>query len=223
MKKIKALILDIDGTLYPLDDRDQSEYSSSKLGGQIHANCERFFQEKLGFDTKLAKEKYQELRERYNNEVSLAVEKEFGVNRSEYFKFTWDLKVDDIVQENEALTSLLAKLKIKTGILTSAPKIWAQKVLKHLGVFELFDGAIFTGEPDIRKPNPLAFKQLADLWSLDPVNILAVGDQEHTDILPAKSLGMMTARIARNASTEADFIAPDLVMLIELLKKKKIL
>lgn len=223
MKKIEAIIFDMDGTLYSFDERSESQFISSKFGKQIRTNCILFFKERFSLSSQDAENMYQDLSNKYNGEVSLAIEEQFGIDRSEYFAFTWDLVAEEFVSTNELLLPTLEQLTVFSGVLTAAPKVWAEKVLTFLNIRQLFGKALFTGDPDIRKPNPEAFLQLATFWNLDPSQILAVGDQEKTDVLPAKSLGMKTLRIAHKAETVADLMAPDIITAIALLKEKGII
>jgi len=103
--------------------------------------------------------------------------------------------------------------------LTSAPKVWAESVLEYLGLPQ-YRYDIFTGEPDIRKPNPLAFQQVCDFYNVLPENCISVGDQIRTDILPAKSLGMKTVLVG-SKSDEADFCIDTIEQLPELVRRKK--
>ena len=223
MKKIEAIIFDMDGTLYSFDEGNESQFTSSRFGRQIRTNCIRFFKERFNLSQNDAESIYQDLNRKYNGEVSLAVEKEFGIDRNEYFAFTWDLVAEEFIATNELLLPTLQELAILSGVLTAAPKVWAEKALAFLQIRQLFGDALFTGDPDIRKPNPEAFLQLAQFWNLEPSQILSIGDQEQTDILPAKSLGMQTLRIATQAETEADFMAPDIITAIALLQEKGII
>jgi len=223
MKKIEAIIFDMDGTLYAFDENHESQFTSSQFGKQIRANCIRFFEARFSLSVDEAEVMYQDLNDRYNGQVSLAVEKEFGIGRGEYFAFTWDLTAEEFITSNELLVPALQNLTTLSGVLTAAPKVWAERALTFMQIRQLFGEAVFTGDPDIRKPNPEAFLQLANFWSIAPEKILAIGDQEASDILPAKSLGMMTLRIAKQAQTEADFIAPDIITAIALLRAKGII
>ena len=223
MKKIEAIIFDMDGTLYSFDEENESQFTSSRFGKEIRANCIRFFKERFSLTSDDAEDMYQDLSRRYNGEVSLAVEKEFGIDRSEYFVFTWNLEAEEFIDTNELLLPTLQELTIRSGVLTAAPRVWAEKALAFLQIRTLFGDALFTGDPNIRKPDPEAFQQLARFWKLKPSQILAIGDQEQTDILPAKSLGMHTLRIATQAETEADYMAPDIITAIALLKEKGII
>lgn len=223
MKKARAIIFDMDGTLYSFDQRRESHFSSSRFGQTIHENCIRFFQKQFSLDREKAERMYQDFKVRHNGEVSLGLEKEMGIDRQIYFAQTWDLNPEEFVRASQDLAQQLSRLTILTGVLTAAPRIWADKVLTFLAIKQQFEPAIFTGDPDIRKPDPQAFKQLADFWQLDPSEIISIGDQEQTDILPAKSLGMITARIGREVESVADIVAPDVIQTIALLKLKKII
>lgn len=221
--KIKAIIFDMDGTLYQFDDKDESQFSSSQFGQQIHENCIKFFETTLNISREIAIAKYQDFRTRYNDEVSLGVEKELGIDRSQYFAATWDLNPSDFVEQNHLLLQTLSALSVKTGVLSAAPRVWVDKVLRFLNIKSIFDPNIFTGDRDLRKPDPKVFEQFIDLWGLPPHSILSIGDQETTDILPAKKIGMRTARIGRNVDTLADFQAPNVMAILALLKQKGIL
>lgn len=221
--KIEAIIFDMDGTLYTFDKGEASVFTKSKFGAQIHDNCIKFFETKFNLSKKDAEVMYLDLKNRYQGEVSLAVEKELGINRLEYFATTWDLDPGEFMETNQELIVAIASLNIKSGILSAAPKIWVDRVLKFLDINQFFEPAIFTGDPDLRKPDPLAFQQLATFWELAPQSILAVGDQEETDILPAKSLGMMTARVGKDLTTVADFTADNIISLLNDLRQKDLL
>lgn len=223
MEPIKAIIFDMDGTLYSFDEKAETHFSSSQFGKKIKANCLKFFEEKLVLSPKNALSKYRDLDVRYSGEISLALEKEFGIDRSEYFDCTWNLAAESFIVPNQHLFKKLQEVTVQKGVLTAAPKVWAEKALHFLGVRELFGTALFTGDPDVRKPNPAAFLQLAEFWGLEPTQMLSIGDQEATDILPAKSLGMRTVRIAKQTTSSADFVAPDVIAALTLLQQKGII
>jgi len=223
MNKIKAIIFDMDGTLYSFDDGNETQFTSSEFGRQIQLNCIRFFEINFGLSPNEAELLFQDFNMRYNGEVSFGVEKEFGIDRSEYFDFTWNLPVGRFITKSPVLVQTLQTLAVQSGVLTAAPKVWAEKVLSFLQIRGLFAEALFTGDLTVHKPDQQAFLQLAQFWNLEPTAILAIGDQEKTDILPAKSLGMQTLRIAKRADTQADFMAPDIITAIALLKERGII
>ncbi|MCD8507552.1 HAD family hydrolase [Candidatus Woesebacteria bacterium] len=220
MSTIQAIIFDMDGTLYAFDDNEESAFASSQFGQCIRANILSFLQKQCALSANDAEKKYLELQKQYAGHISLACEKELGVSRNEYFAATWNVPAERFLQYNDSLAQLLSGLSVRAGLLTAAPQVWTEKVLDFLQIRSLFGEAIFTGESDLRKPNPAAFLQLAQYWNLEPKAILAIGDQEQSDILPAKEIGMKTLRIAKHAQTQADFIAPDIVSALNVLKKK---
>lgn len=221
--KIEAIIFDMDGTLYTFDKGEASVFAKSRFGSQIHNNCIAFFETRFGLSKKEAEAMYLDLKTRNNGEVSLAVEREFGISRQEYFAQTWDLDPSEFMETSQELVETIAALNVKSGILSAAPKVWVERVLNFLQLSSIFGEAIFTGDPDIRKPNPKAFEQLATFWQLSPQAILAIGDQEETDILPARSLGMMTARVGKDLNTSADLRADNITILLNDLRQKELI
>lgn len=218
--KIEAIIFDMDGTLYTFDKGQSKQFSSSKFGQQIQDNCINFFAKTFNLSKVEAEKTYQDFKQKYAGEISLGLERDFGIDRSFYFSQTWNLNPSEFMEVDKQLAKELEKLTIKTGILSAAPKIWVEKVLDFLQIKDRFAQAIFTGEPDLRKPDPQAFAQLATLWQLSPQSILAIGDQEETDILPAKTLGMLTARVGSSLNTSADFSAENVIILLNDLRQK---
>ena len=69
--------------------------------------------------------------------------------------------------------------------MTSAPRVWAKNVLAFLGVTDCFE-AIYTGDQFQTKED--VFKMLAGRYN--PSQMLSVGDQEETDIIPARKYGI---------------------------------
>jgi HAD superfamily hydrolase (TIGR01549 family) len=223
MKKIEAIIFDMDGTLYFFDQKKESHFVSSKFGKTIEKNCVNFLAKEFSLAENQAVKFYQELKKRYQGEVSLGLEKDYGIDRSRYFAETWNLNAAEFIESSQELVEMFSLLTIKTGVLSAAPRIWVDRVLNYLAIRHFFEEAIFTGDPDIRKPDPQAFQQLSDFWKINPENIASVGDQETSDILPAKELGMTTVRIGQEIDTAADFLAKNAIQAVAILKKEGLL
>jgi len=110
----------------------------------------------------------------------------------------------------------------RSALLTAAPRVWALKVLSHLKLQKVFGENLYTGEPILRKPNPQVFQQIADNFGVKPNQVFSIGDQEDTDIIPAKKIGMKTIRVGRG-KTKADYQTKDVISAIDLLRKEKYL
>jgi len=211
----KLLILDLDGTLYDFDNGKTNNFKKSRFYQEVKSNACKFIAKKRSISFTEAKKVYERIFEEFNGEISIGIEKIFGINRYDYFKAAFNLKPQDFIAKKDLLP-FIKKLKTSVAILTSAPRVWAEPVLDYLNLGE-YKNKLFTGEPDIRKPSALAFKQVCDSLRFSPINCISIGDQVETDILPAKSIGMKTI-LVKKSSPEADFSISSLEELPKVLK-----
>lgn len=103
-------------------------------------------------------------------------------------------------------------------MLTAAPEAWAYPVLEYLGVGEIFGDNVVTGEPDLRKPDPAVFRKAAGMLQRECCEVISIGDQNESDILPARSLGMLTIRVGVEIE-DADYLAQNIYEAVDLAKK----
>jgi len=72
------------------------------------------------------------------------------------------------------------------------------------------------------KPDPGFFEEVARELGTPPTSLMAVGNDFHKDIVPAKAVGMVTVLVSSEAMPTpqgtADFIVPDLFHLAELFR-----
>ncbi len=195
-------IFDLDGTLYNFP---RGTFRSSDFYKELCNRIPLFFQEKLNMSPQEAQETIDYINHVFPEKMSLVVEKEFGISRYDYFGYTWDVQPDKYLTRNEELVKLFSRLEGRVAILTAAPRIWAERALKHLGIYQFVEGSIFTGESDLRKPNPDIFRKVAQHLGVPPSQIISIGDQEFSDILPAKETGMKTIIVGE--SENADYCA----------------
>lgn len=217
---IEGIIFDMDGCLYPLDRGSGLAFGESRFGQSIKAQEIAFIQRKLDVDEEEAARVSSDIKDRFNRHLSLGLEAEWGIPRSEFFDATWDLQPNAYIDKQPNLLAVLGTVTVRSALLTAAPKVWADRVLEHLGVSDHFGDLVVSGDQDIRKPDPAAFQQAAALLGSNPQRTISIGDQEHTDILPAQSLGMTTVRIGNDTTTQADFLAPDITSAITLLRNE---
>ena len=204
MAKPKLIIFDLDGTLYPFKDASDSTILTSKFYEDLKVRVFDFLAERLEMPKEKVSLEYERIKKAYNDQTSIGLEKEYGIDRFEYFENTWNTDPKNYVKQNKLLPKIFKRLDGRTAILTSAPRIWTEKVLKYLGVYNFVKNSVFTGEPDIRKPNPKAFQIVLEHFKVQASQACSIGDQEATDILPAKKLGMKTV-IVGSKSKHADF------------------
>ncbi len=216
-------IFDLDGTLYQFDRGQAKNFAVSQFAADIQENIYRFLMSKCRLSRIAAEQEYQRLKVQYKDGVSLALEQEYGLDRYDYFEQTWRIEPRRYVNPNPMLVSYLKPFVGRSALLTAAPAVWARSVLGWLGIASIFGQFVFTGEPDVRKPNPAVFRQVAAALAVNPETVISIGDQEHTDIVPAQNLGMKTLLIGEPQNTKPDYVATDINQAIILLQKKGLL
>ena len=223
MKKEYGIIFDMDGTLYSFAHESGGNFAKTQFYDDVMSGTIKFLSERLAIDSEQAQTKLKHIRETYNEGISLGIEKEFGIDRYDYFAGAWGtLEPANYLRQNLALESELVKAKGRIALLTAAPKVWATKVLSFLNLRSSFGDYVTTGEPDLRKPDPAVFLHVAQQLNLPPQLIYSVGDQEYSDIIPAKKVGLKTIRVGNN-ETEADHLVTDIAEAIDLLKNLGVL
>lgn len=213
MEKFK-FITDMDGTLYSF--RNGAHFSASDFGRQIRAGTLNFVSERFGLSPEAAEIEYERIKSKHGGHFSLGIEKEHGIDRYEFFSSTWNLDAAEFIDPSDIAQSLEV-LKGRIALLTAAPRVWANNVLAHLNISDLFGEHVYTGEPDIRKPDPEVFKNIALNMGVSPEMIFSIGDQEESDIAPAQSIGMRTVLIGNSPDSDSDYQAPDMRSAIKLL------
>lgn len=219
MKKQFKFIFDMDGTLYQFDKGKSKTFDESSFYLNLKKNVILFLMTKKKINEKDALIEYKRLYEKYKGQISLGVKFEHNINILEFFKNTWNMNPSKYIEKNNELKILLNPFTGKVALLTNAPRIWTTKVIQYLELEEIFKNMIHTGEPIIRKPNPLIFQKIAKKFNVNNSQIISIGDQEETEIIPAKSIGMKTLFIGQGA-TSADYSAINLKEAIILIKKE---
>ncbi len=171
----------------------------------------------LGISNQAAKAEYDRIKNSFNGEVSIGVERELGISRYEWFANTWNLNPKDYIEKPKSeLAETLKPVADRSMILTAAPALWAYPVLSYLGLGGMFDDRIVTGEPDIRKPSLDVFRQAAGILQRECCEVISIGDQNESDIVPAKALGMLTVKVGLPIG-DADYFADNIYEAIQLI------
>lgn len=75
-------------------------------------------------------------------------------------------------------------------LLSNAQRIFTEYELRSLGLWELFDGILISSDEGCRKPDPAFFRILLNLYDLDPVTCLMIGNERTSDLAGAVSAGI---------------------------------
>jgi HAD superfamily hydrolase (TIGR01509 family) len=96
----------------------------------------------------------------------------------------------------EALAAARAGRKV--ALLTNGPSEVQRPKVEQFGLATLVDFVGISGELGHWKPSPEAFLAVCRQLGVAPSRAVMVGDSEDFDMLPAKALGMQTARVGRD-------------------------
>lgn len=214
---IKTIFFDLDGTLYKMKG---GSFHESVLKRYILENAVAFIALRLKKKKSEASEILNNIIKKYGESISIGLEKEFGLDRYDYFKAAWDVPANLVIyRERNLRKNLLALNKsYRLVLISDAPLVWSKNVLVELNIYDIFKDNIFSGESNVRKGFKTAFPNVIKLLKLKAAECLSVGDQEHSDILPAKELGIKTVFISQTkVSVLADYNIKTIKELTDLL------
>ncbi len=215
----KTIIFDLDGTLYNFKE---GSIKKSGLYKKILENTKKYIIKKFGKSEKEAKVLLEKILKEYGENISIALEKKFGINRYDYFSTVWDIPAKDYINaKNHKLRKILLEIQndFDLLLLSDAPKIWIEKVLKELKINDIFESRILSGEGDTRKIFNNVFEKVIKNLKVKPKDCIVVGDQVETDIIPAKKIGIKTIFINQNKNCAlADYSIKNILEIKKALK-----
>lgn len=207
MKKIKAIIFDLDNTLF--------DFSSCWLKANEQIFYTYKFPKDISYEMYFEKFKYyndyflteiavgnMRLRELRNSRL-IATMNYFGKKFSEddareYYEkmFTY---IENNISPNYEVNNELLRIKnnYKLYLLTNGIAYEQRRKLKKLELAEMFDKLYISSETWINKPDRRAFEQIINENNIAPENVLMIGDSYYHDILPALNLGLRAIQIIR--------------------------
>ncbi len=188
--KRDLIFFDLDDTLYPV---------SSGLWQAMRARIGAYMHEKLG----IPQEDIPRLREQYFREYGTTLrglQHFYPIDTADYLAYVHDVPLEDYLQPNPALREMLAALPLERWILTNADAAHARRVLRVLGVEDLFRGIVDTlSMHPYCKPQPEGFQ--AALRRVDrPAAACILVDDLPANTRAARALGFCTVLIQENPS-----------------------
>lgn len=202
---IRAVALDIDGTLY----------RSPSYTHHLYENIVRTIAEILNLKVDDAKKVLEEKRSKLLT-VTRSIES-MGIDRREFYKRVSDkvypskfIKPDNDVR-NKLLFLKLAGLRLVAH--TNSGKPLADKVLQALGLSEGIFDIVLTCNDAEPKPSLDGYKKICKYLGLKPSQIIYVGDRPEVELAPAKEIGMVTMQVGKERSKinfNSDYWANDI-------------
>ena len=206
---IKALVLDLDGTLYPKSIELKAS-RSSKMRVYKYLRSRHLIDTISRTDLRVAEEKMA------RGSVSMAIRElckkyPISLHGLEYYAHNQDPSKFGM-KRDRVLASLLKDLAkhYKIAIFTNSRKVWAQNAVRKLGVSKIIKKRylVYAERIDNKlKPEPAAFRLMFKCTGIKPREALFLDDKER-NVSAARKLGMkaimvdMTGR-RRNESIHA--------------------
>jgi len=221
MRKIKAVIFDLDNTLIEFL-KVKKKAQDAAINAMIRAGMKVDKNRAKNIMMKLLRKygiEYQKIFDDMLKEIMGKVDMRIlaaGVIAYRRVK-------GDLLEPYPNVVPTLKKLRRKVsvvGIVTDAPKFQAWTRLYEMKLDKYFDFVLTPEDTGAEKPSGLPFKVEIEMLELRPDEILVVGDWMSRDIIPAQKLGMKTVFAKYGAmwkeSGKPDFVINDISELLKI-------
>lgn len=227
---VKALLFDLDGTLY-----EEKQFVSSGFN-KVAEFVENKFKIDKDFFYKILIDIFNEGKR--GNIFNIALERVNIIFDEDIIRSIVKIyrEHNPNIELDKNIRSLLIKLRriYSLGIITDGYFKVQKKKVQALKLEELFDSIIYTDEygKEYWKPNILGYKlALEELGDILPEETVYIGDNPHKDFIGAKKVGITTVRVLYrnreysnvrlNKEYEADYEIRKLQEIIDVLKVLK--
>lgn len=187
----RFILFDLDGTLYS---------SESDLLKEIGRRIQTWLSERLELTWEEAAALRRDYFQRYGTTLSgLLAEQEVDVQ--DYLTFVHDIPVETYLRPNPGLADMLAALPLRRAVYTNATRTYSWRVLRVLGINDLFERVISTEDAGLR--NKLcrdAYEQALSLLRAQGRECIMVEDSAR-NLRTAKALGLGTVLVTKDGAS----------------------
>lgn len=226
MSKIKAVIFDIDNTLYSYAPCDKAGTEAMKkyLEG-LSAGSSLSFEDNLAASKKRVKSFNGNTAASHNRMLySQRMCENLGITGAEavlgLYNSYWDayLGAMKLRQGVKEVFEFLKKHNIKTGFCTDLTANIQFRKIVRLGISDFPDAIVTSEECGAEKPSPVIFGCILEKLNVLPSEAVMVGDDFSKDVQGALRCGMKAVYIGGDKTAENCFCAADLEEAHEILK-----
>ncbi len=191
---IKAIIFDLDGTLY------RSKIVERQLSQAAYHTLAKF----TNIDYQQARKVVEERRSNLSKKKGYRIPYthtlgSFGVPPAFWHKENVKyFNAQHYLKKNRNLINVLKQLKkhYLLAVVTNNNRIQTERILKALGIKQLFNVIQSFTDCNLLKPDPKVFVRVAKKLRVKHKECLSVGDRIDIDLIPALTIGMKTFRVA---------------------------
>ena len=156
-------------------------------------------------DTPEMRKEYGQLFNKYGKSNSNVFVQEFGVDGSFWPNTIQEESASGLFKLVDPSIPKILDALAKSVKISVFSNIDTKKVMDSLGInTSNFENSLSSAELHFPKPHIEGYKKIIELSNLSPSEILYIGDEEVKDIIPAKSVGLLTG-IVWNTSKLADY------------------
>jgi phosphoglycolate phosphatase/putative hydrolase of the HAD superfamily len=186
-QEIKALLFDMDSTLYTHEEyaRSQIDLPVRRLAGLRGKTFEELRDAIAGYRERWAAE-------HGGQQISLGnIFSAFGVSITESVRWREELYTpESFLKPDPRLREALERLRPGLAVVTNNPVSIARRTLACLGIADLFQVIVGLDTCKVSKPHEAPFLKAAELIGAAPVSCVSVGDRYDIDIALPLKLGM---------------------------------
>ena len=128
---------------------------------------------------------------------------ELAVHAGQFFRVLATEYVRTYPGTEEMLSNLKKKGK-KVYLLSNAQRIFTEYEMHVLEIEKYFDGILISSDYKTKKPDKRFFDILMEKYGLEAKDTLFIGNDSHTDIAGAQTVGLDTFYVNSNISPEGD-------------------
>lgn len=185
--KNTLIICDIDGTLYEFENG----FENSTVGESVKFNTEN-----------IALENNLSVAEMWNCDIgpTLFLANKIGKTRAEILQRVWEnveIPENGLPGFGAGFIQKAIKMGFKLQFLTAAGHPWGTKVLNYLDTPKFLVSELIAAHDFPRQRKDIAMTSILVKYNVAPENTWSIGDQKHTDIIPATKLGIKTFHITK--------------------------
>ena len=173
IKKMKYLLLDLDGVCYG----KHNNYSLEKVFGQVSKRMTMFISERLKISSEEAKKLQTNYFYKYNTSLN-GLMIHHDIPPQEFLKYVHTIDLS-FMKKDKIMRNELKKLDMQKFIFTNGSAEHAQNILTHLGIYDLFGRENIFDIQDARyvpKPEAKTFDLMVKKFGIDPKKTIYIED-----------------------------------------------